>query len=43
MSEGITMIDDRLAVLSESGAEKYQQGGLGPLDHIVLIDLEEYL
>jgi hypothetical protein len=43
MSEGITMIDDKLAVLSESGAEKYQQGGVGPLDHIILIDLEEYL
>ena len=43
MSEGITMIDGKLAVLSESGAEKYQQGGLGPLDYIILIDLEEYL
>ena len=42
MSEGITMIDGKLAVLPESGAEKYQRGGLGPLDHIILIDLEEY-
>ena len=43
MSEGITLIDGKLFVLSESGAEKYQRGGLGPLDHIILIDLEEYL
>lgn len=43
MSEGITLIDGKLAVLPESGAEKYQNGGLGPLDHIILIDLEEYL
>ena len=43
MSEGITMIDDKLAVLSESGAEKYQKGGLGPLDRIILINLEEHL
>ena len=43
MSEGITMIDGKLAVLPESGAEKYQSGGLGPLDHVILIDLEEYL
>ena len=43
MSEGITIIDGKLAVLPESGAEKYQNGGLGPLDHIILIDLEEYL
>lgn len=43
MSEGITMINGKLAVLSESGAEKYQAGGLGPLDHILLLDVEGYL
>ena len=43
MSEGVTIIDGKLAVLPESGAEKYQNGGLGPLDHIILIDLAEYL
>lgn len=43
MSEGLTMIHGKLAVLSESGAEKYQKGGLGPLDYIVLLDVEEYL
>ncbi|MFO7737241.1 MAG: hypothetical protein R6V46_02100 [Desulfatiglandaceae bacterium] len=42
MSEGVTMINGKLAVLSESGAEKYQRGGLGPLDYIIFIDLEEY-
>ena len=41
MSEGITIIDGKLAVLPESGAEKYQSGGLGPLDHIILMNLEE--
>jgi hypothetical protein len=41
MSEGIVMIDGRLAVLSESGAEKYQTGGMGPLDYVVFIDLDE--
>ena len=43
MSEGITIIDGNLAVLPESGAEKYQSGGLGPLDHIILIDLDDNL
>ena len=43
MSEGITIIDGKLAVLPESGAEKYQSGGLGPLDHIILIDLDDNL
>ncbi len=43
MSGGITMIEGKLAVLPESGVEQYQRGGLGPLDHVVLIDLEEYL
>jgi len=43
MSEGVTMINGKLAVLSESGAEKYQNGGLGPLDYLILLDLEEYL
>jgi hypothetical protein len=41
MSEGIMIIDGKLAVLPESGAEKYQSGGLGPLDHIILMNLEE--
>jgi hypothetical protein len=41
MSEGIVMIDGRLAVLPESGADKYQAGGKGPLDVIVLLDVSK--
>jgi len=37
MAEGITMIGGRLAVLSESGATKYQRGGKGALDFILLL------
>lgn len=39
MSEGIVMLKDRLAVLAESGAGKYQRGGKGPLDQILLLDV----
>lgn len=39
MSEGIAMVGDRLAVLSESGATKYLKGGKGPLDRILLLDV----
>lgn len=39
MSEGITMIGNRLAVLSESGAAKYQKGGRGPLDRVLLLEV----
>ena len=42
MSEGIVMIGDRLAVLSESGAQKYQFGGKGPLDLVVLLDVSRF-
>jgi hypothetical protein len=42
MSEGVTIINGKLGVLSESGAEKYQRGGLGHLDYIIFIDLEKY-
>ncbi len=39
MAEGIVMIGDRLAVLSESGAKKYQFAGRGPLDRVLLLDV----
>lgn len=41
MSEGIVMIGERLAVLSESGATKYQFGGCDPLDRLLLLDVGE--
>ncbi len=41
MAEGIVMIGNRLAVLSESGANKYQSGGKGPLDVILLLDVSK--
>jgi len=41
MAEGITMIGNRLAVLSESGASKYQHRGKGPLDSILLLHVEK--
>ena len=41
MAEGITMIGNRLAVLSESGAAKFQPRGKGPLDFILLLDVSE--
>jgi hypothetical protein len=41
MAEGITMIGARLAVLSESGATKYQRGGKGALDFILLLHVPE--
>jgi len=43
MSEGLTDIDGKLAVLSESGATKYQKGGKGPVDNIILLDKKELL
>jgi hypothetical protein len=42
MSEGIVMIGKRLAVLSESGADKYQLGGKGPLDRVLLLDVSRF-
>ena len=39
MAEGITMVGDKLAVLSESGANKFQRQGLGPLDYILFLDV----
>lgn len=39
MSEGIAMLGSRLAVLAESGAGKFQRGGTGPLDQILLLDV----
>ncbi len=41
MSEGLAMLGDQLAVLSESGASKYQFGGKGPLDVILLLDVSK--
>lgn len=40
MSEGIAMVGRRLAVLSESGATKYLKGGQGPLDRLLMLDVE---
>jgi hypothetical protein len=37
MTEGITPLDHQLGMLFESGAAKYQNGGLGPLDTLVYI------
>ncbi|MEM8672035.1 MAG: hypothetical protein AAGG48_31250 [Planctomycetota bacterium] len=39
MSEGIAMVGHELAVLSESGANKYLFGGKGPLDRVLLLDV----
>ena len=39
MAEGIAMIGNRLAVLSESGATKFQRRGKGALDMILLLDV----
>lgn len=36
MSEGVVTIEDHIAIICESGAEKYQKGGKGPLDFIIL-------
>jgi len=35
MSEGIAYINDKLAILTESVAKKYQKGGKGPIDNII--------
>ena len=37
MSEGITAVGKRLAVICESGAEKFQKDGHGPLDNIMFL------
>ncbi len=42
MSEGITMIKNKLAVLSESGASKYKIGSKGPLDRIIYLDVSRF-
>lgn len=42
MSEGVVMIENKLAVLSESGAEKYQSGGKGPLDIVLYLDVSRF-
>lgn len=38
MSEGIAIVGSELAVLTESGANKYQKGGKGPVDNIILLE-----
>ena len=43
MTEGITDIDGSLAVLTESGATKYQKDGKGPVDNVLLLDTRELL
>lgn len=42
MSEGLVMIGNQLAVLSESGANKYQFGGKGPVDRVLLLDVSQF-
>lgn len=42
MSEGIVMIGDRLAVLFESGAGKFQVGGKGAVDRVMLLDVSQF-
>ena len=42
MSEGIVMIGNRLAVLSESGACKYRLGGKSPLHRVALLDVSRF-
>jgi hypothetical protein len=37
MSEGIAFVKDRLAVITESGAAKYQKGGKAPLDNVIFL------
>ncbi len=42
MAEGIVVVNDQLTVLLESGAKKYKEGSLGPVDcliHISLLDI----
>ncbi|NCC50137.1 MAG: hypothetical protein EOM20_02870 [Spartobacteria bacterium] len=43
MLEGITGIEGTIAVLTESGATKYQKNGKGPVDHLILIDKVELM
>ncbi|MDA7878995.1 hypothetical protein N9Z47_04220 [bacterium] len=42
MSEGIVMIGDRLAVLFESGADKFKNGGQEPVDRVMSIDVTQF-
>ncbi|HUQ71714.1 MAG TPA: hypothetical protein VM165_19450 [Planctomycetaceae bacterium] len=37
MSEGIAFVNDRLAVITESGAAKYQKGGKAPIDNVIYL------
>jgi hypothetical protein len=39
MAEGIALDAEKLTVLVESGAEKYQQNGLGPVDYLIHLPL----
>lgn len=41
MAENIAIIDGKLAVLFESGADKFRLFGKPPLDHILLLDVAE--
>ena len=41
MSEGIALVGDKVAVLTESGAQKYQLLGKGPVDHLILYDRKQ--
>ncbi|HQY88407.1 MAG TPA: hypothetical protein PK402_07095 [Tepidisphaeraceae bacterium] len=41
MSEGITSFGEQFGLIFESGAEKFQNGGRGPIDTILLFDSAE--
>ncbi len=43
MMEGITMAEGKLALLFESGADKYRSTGIWPLDKMYLLDIERFL
>ena len=42
LSEGITMVNGQLAILFESGAQKFQFGGRAPLDRLLLLNVNSY-
>jgi hypothetical protein len=42
MSEGIAPLNGKMAILTESGARKYQTGGKGPIDNIIYYNLSTW-
>jgi hypothetical protein len=43
LSEGITLVDGKLAVLFESGAQKFQYGGKTPIDQLLFLNPVSFL